>query len=312
MRHALGIDIGGTHTKVGIVDENGTISHIQKFKTDARGDSPAAFLNNLKTHIETILSESHQSIVGIGLSVHGHIDRQRRGQILCNSTPALRGLNLAQIIEEQFNFYPVINNDLTAHALSEYYFGVGQGSRRFLCLAIGTGLGAGVIVEGEPLRYIEGTPGDTGRIVLDPDGPVDAYGVRGTAEILCGVSGIERLAKERYGIHIPAHEVITAARQGNDPIMVSIMQQIGKYLGQTLATLSPIFLPDRIALTGGTTESGNAMLIACEEQFREIVGPYHKTLSILAPDYYTPVDIVYGSLRGETGVVGAVVELFID
>jgi predicted NBD/HSP70 family sugar kinase len=174
---------------------------------------------------------------------------------------------------------------------------------------IGTGLGAGVVVNGEPLRYVEGTAGDTGRVILDPDGPTDMYGVRGSAEVLCGVRGIEHLAQEQYGHQVAAHEVIQAARQGNDPIATAIMRQIGLYLGQALAMLSPIFLPERIALTGGTTEAGAVLLDACRERFSEIVGDYHRTLAGLAPDYYQEVEIVLGEMRGETGVVGAVVEL---
>lgn len=309
MRYALGIDIGGTHTKIGVVNLAGHISHFRKFSTDARGEYPQNFLQTLKHHIHQILSECSHDILGIGLSVHGHIDSQRHGQILCNNTPALRGVNLFEFIRENFDYEPTINNDLTAHALSEYHFGVGKGAKRFLCLALGTGLGAGVIVDGKPLRYIEGTPGDTGRIILDPHGPVDSYGVRGTAEILCGVAGIERLAEEGYGYPVKAHKVISSARLGKDKIATSIMQQIGHYLGQALAILSPIFLPDKIALTGGTTESGSALLDACQQHFSALVGSYHDNLAKLAPEYYAPISITYGKMRGETGVVGAVTEL---
>lgn len=311
MQYALGIDIGGTHTKLGIVNTLGQISHFRKFPTEAKGDSPEKFLQRLEVEIRQILAESSDEIMAIGLSVHGHIDSRRQGQILCNNTPALRGVNLFKFIKEHFGYEANINNDLTAHALSEYYFGAGKGSKRFLCLAIGTGLGAGVIADGKPLRHIEGTPGDTGRMILDPDGPLDVYGVRGTAEILCGVAGIERLAQEYYEYPIKAHKVIAAARLGNDKVATEIMQKIGDYLGQTLAILSPIFLPDRIALTGGTTESGSALLEACQQKFSALVGSYHDNLARLAPDYYSPVLITYGTMRGETGVVGAVAEFMI-
>ena len=312
MQYALGIDIGGTHTKLGIVDAQGQVSLHWKFTTNATGDDPHDFLQRLEQHIRDVLSQFDREISGIGLSVHGHLDAKRQQQILGNSTPALRGINLFDFIRNRFHHEPIINNDLTAHALSEYYFGVGDGAKRFLCLALGTGIGAGVIVEGQPIRYIDGTAGDAGRIILDPNASPDNYGVSGSAEALCGVAGIERLAYEHYGKFVKAQDVISAARTGNDPIAQGIMQTVGRYLGRLLAILSPVLLPERIALTGGTTEAGSVLLQACQQEFDRLMGAYHNTLAQLSPAYYAPVSIVYGKMRGESGVVGSVVELFID
>jgi glucokinase len=307
---ALGIDIGGTHTKIGLVDRTGTISHLRRFATDARGADAAPFLNHLLTHTGEVLAQAGTSVMGIGLSVHGHIDRERRGPILCENTPALRGVNLRGLLEEQFACTVVVNNDLSAHALAEYHFGSGAGARRFLCLAVGTGIGAGVIADGEALRYIEGTAGDTGRLILDPNGPPDVYGVRGTVESFCGVAGIERTARERYGHDVPASEVIRAAREGSGAAAVEIMSEVGSSLGHVLALLTPVFLPDRIALTGGTTEAGGVLLEACRRRFDLLMGDYQRTLARYAPEYYSEIEIVLGRMRGETGVVGAVIELF--
>ncbi|HLV37058.1 MAG TPA: ROK family protein, partial [Spirillospora sp.] len=237
-------------------------------------------------------------------------DDQRRGPILCENTPALQGVDIRGLLEATFRLPVVVNNDLTAHALAEYVYGSGRGTRRFMVMAVGTGLGVGVIVNGEPLRYIEGTPGDSGRVILEPDGPPDVLGVRGTAEGLCGVRGIERLARENYGYDVPAYEVIRAAREESSLPAQQTMAQVGSYLGHALALLSPIFLPNKIALTGGTTEAGPVLLDACRKRFQAMVGDYHRRLAEAAPEYYSEIDIVIGEMRGETGVVGAVVELF--
>ena len=307
---ALGIDIGGTHTKVGLVNQHGEISAFRRIATEARGADATLYLEKLLETGRGVVAEAAENIVGVGLSTHGHLDDDRRGPILCENTPALKGVDMKGLLEEAFGVPTVVNNDLTAHALAEYTYGSGVGTRRFMVMAIGTGLGVGVIVNGEPLRHIEGTPGDSGRLILDPQGPPDMLGVRGTVEGLCGVRGIERLARERYSRDVTAHEVIQAARYGDDPIAKSIMEQVGVYLGHALALLSPVFLPNKIALTGGTTEAGQVLLNACRAQFNALVGDYHRTLARLAVDYYSEVEIVIGDMRGETGVVGAVVELF--
>jgi glucokinase len=305
----LGIDVGGTDTKLGLVSASGDVSDFRRFPTDANGDSPDEFLQNLFSSVQELLVMGGQRIIGIGMSVHGYTDESRRGPILCFNTPALHGVDLKTPLENTFDLPVVINNDLTAHVLAEYTYGSGRGASRFLCLAIGTGLGAGVVVDGEPLRYVGGCAGDTGHVILEPGGPACSSGCRGCAEALCGVPGIERLALQAYGTPVAAHDVITAARRGDDARSISIMTQIGRYLGQTLASLSVIYLPERIALTGGTAEAGPMLLNAVQQQFEELVGDYHRTFARFGGDYYSGVEIVLGKTRGETGIVGAAVEL---
>jgi glucokinase len=304
--YAVGVDIGGTHTKLALVDTRGKIAEFERIETFAFGD-PQPFLDELVRRIESLRGE-RQRVIGIGLSVHGYIDAERKGPIVCPNTPALRGLDLRELMQESFGLPVAINNDLTAHALAEYEYGSGRGTRRFLCLAVGTGLGAGVIIDGEPLRYLGGCAGDTGHVVIKPGGPSCSMGCRGCAEALCGVAGVERLAKERTGLETPAHEVIARAREGESEA-AAIVGQIGEWLGLTLATLCSIFLPERVALTGGIPEAGPALLEACEWRFRELVGLYHERTVEMAGQFYQGVELVQVEMPGQTGVVGAVVEL---
>jgi glucokinase len=304
--YAVGVDIGGTHTKLALVDARGKIAEFERIETSAFGD-PRPFLDELVRRIESLRGE-RRGVIGIGLSVHGYIDAERKGPIVCPNTPALRGLDLRELMQESFGLPVAINNDLTAHALAEYEYGSGRGTRRFLCLAVGTGLGAGVIIDGEPLRYLGGCAGDTGHVIIKPGGPSCSMGCRGCAEALCGVAGVERLAKDRTGLETPAHEVIARAREG-EPEAAAIVGQIGEWLGLTLATLCSIFLPERVALTGGIPEAGPALLEACGWRFRELVGLYHERTVEMAGQFYQGVELVQGEMPGQTGVVGAVVEL---
>jgi glucokinase len=303
---AVGVDIGGTHTKLALVDKGGNIAAFQRMSSDTLED-PQPFLDELVRRIQK-LREGREEVIGIGLSVHGYVDPERKGPIVCPNTPALRGLNLRRLMEDNFGLPVVINNDLTAHVLAEYDYGSGRGTRRFLCMAVGTGLGAGVVIDGEPLRYLGGCAGDTGHVIIEPGGPSCSMGCRGCAEALCGVAGIEQLAKERTGQDTPAHEIISKAREG-EPEAAAIMEQIGQWLGLTLASLCSIYLPERVALTGGVSESGTVLLEACERRFRELVGSYHERTVEMAGHFYRGVEFVQGEMRGQTGVVGAVCEL---
>lgn len=238
---ALGIDIGGTNTKMGLVSHDGKIMTLRKMPTDAHDDSPEPFLQRLYTLIDEVLASSTDKIIGIGVSMHGELDEEMRGPVLGLNTPALCGVDMRDLLTKRYQKQVIIYNDLTAHTLGEYYFGCGQGIKRFMCLAVGTGLGAGVLLNGKPLFIDGGNSGNTGLIIIDPNGSVGANGIKGSAEDLCGVSGIERLALERYGHSVSAYEVIRATRDGQDEIAIEIMQQIGRYLGHTLASLSVIF-----------------------------------------------------------------------
>lgn len=306
----LGVDIGGTNTKLGLVQPNGTISLSQKFPTDATGTSPEPFFSRLFEAVDGLIAAAPPDLLGIGISAHGEIDRERRRPIITGNTPALRNIDVRGAVEQRYGLTVVMNNDLTAHALGEYYFGCGDGIERFMCLAIGTGLGAAMIVNGEPLIIDGGNSGNTGLIIIDPNAPRDSNKIRGSAEGLCGVPGIERLALARYGHSVTAYEVIAAARRGDDPIAQAIITQVGRWLGQTLASLSVIFYPQRIALTGGTASAGVVLLEACRQQFDELVGDFFRDLAANTNGHFKNVEIVLSEGGGEIGVLGAAVELF--
>ena len=306
----LGVDIGGTNTKLGLIHPDGRISEGGKIPTEARGSDPAPFFARLFAATDGLVERGGADLLGIGISAHGEVDRERRRPIIAGNTPALRNVDVRGAVEARYGLPVVMNNDLTAHALGEYVFGSGSGVERFMCLAMGTGLGAAVIVDGKPLIIDGGNSGNTGLIILDPTAPRDSNGIRGSAEGLCGVPGIERLALARYGRAVPAHEVIAAARAGADPVAVGIMTQVGQWIGQTLASLSVIFYPHRIALTGGTASAGAVLLETCRATFDDLVGDFFRDLAAHTGGNFRDVEIVLGEGGGDTGILGAAVEVF--
>lgn len=306
----LGIDIGGTHTKLGLVRPDGSLTAVTRIPTDAHGHDPEPFFGRLFTAVDALIPAAGNDLLGIGISSHGEVDRERRRPVLAGNTPALRNVDLRGAVERRCGLPVVMNNDLTAHALGEYFFGCGQPIERFMCMAIGTGLGAALIVDGQPLIIDGGNSGNTGLIILEPDAPRGRNGIRGSAEDLCGVPGIERLALARYSRAVPAHDVIAAARAGGDPIAEGIMKQVGAWLGHTLASLSVIFYPHRIALTGGTASAGAVLLDACRARFDDLAGDFFRDLAANTGGTFHDVEIVLGEGGADTGILGAAVELF--
>lgn len=307
----LAFDVGGTNTKIGLIALDGSISHFRRIPTEASGHDPMPFVRRLIEELDALLTEASPfHVLGIGGSMHGEMDEARRGPVIAGNTPALRGFDMRGALEDRFKLPVTLHNDLTAHGLGEYHFGVGRGVRRFMCVAAGTGLGAVLLVDGAPFITQGGNSGNTGLIILDPDGPLDSNGIRGSAEALCGVPGIERLAAEHYGHSLTAHDVIARARDGDDPIATAIITQIGAWLGQMIASLSVIYYPHRVALTGGTSAAGSTLLEACRAEFERLVGVFFRDLAQNTAGQFQDVEIVLGEGGAETALKGAAVELF--
>ncbi len=289
---AIGVDIGGTCTKLAIVSEGGEIRHFETFPTTARGD-PHEYLDNLVQRIGQLARDNR--ITGIGLTTPGFLSKDRRSFCYNPNTPALFGTDFFTLLG-RFNLPVRLEQDLNVPTVAEYYFGEFRGAPRLMTASIGTGLGAGLVVGGKVLDFSGSTIGDTGHIILEPDGPTCTAGCHGCAEALIAILGIERLAEKynRNRAHpIKAHEVISACKD-EQPWAVEIMEQIGGWLGQWLASLSPIFLPSHILLCGGVAEAGEPLRKKAEARFHELSG-----------SEYTQCVIALSRFGGRAGVIGA-------
>jgi len=309
---ALGFDIGGSTTKVGLVSRSGEILRLKKYPTDVEQAGLERYLDKFLRRLGGMLEQADGGVAGIGGTFLGWIDEVRSGPFLPFNAPSLNRLNLKQILEQAFELPVQLIDDANAHALAEYTYGSGRGCRRFMNLAMGTGLTAAVILYGRSLQFTGGCAGDTGHVILRPGGPVCSAGCKGCAEALIGVQGIERLALERYGEPRSARQVIEAVRSGDDQAARQVMIEIGGYVGELLASLSHIFLPEVISLSGGTANAGEALLEAVRERFEFINGDYHRAYASQSGGYYNGVEIVLGQLKEETGLIGATVGVFTE
>jgi glucokinase len=292
LRHAIGIDIGGTLTKVAIVSDTGDIGHLVTLPTAARED-PSGYLEGLVARVDDLLAEA--AINGIGLGAPGFLSPDRRSIRYNPNTPALVGIDFVQLLE-RFGLPVRLEQDLNVPTVAEYCFGEFRGAARLMTAAIGTGLGAGFMVDGRLLDLYGGTIGDTGHIILQPGGPTCTAGCHGCAEALIAAPNIERLAEAHGPARAQppsAQEVIAAARDGQ-PWAVGIIEQIAGWLGQWLAGLAAVFLPSHILLCGGVAEVGELLRSRSEIRFRELGGPA-----------YTQCVIGLSRFGARAGVIGA-------
>jgi len=297
MRLAGAIDIGGTGTKIGIVAEDGSILNRTTIPTSAGGE-PIALVDGIASTLRPMLdavAANGDHVAGVGVAVAGFLDREHTTMIENANLPALRGFPLRPALEERLALPCVLEVDSNASAIAEYRHGGGLGSERLLSVTIGTGLGGGVIIDGDLLRHTGQCAGDLGHIIVDPDGRPCTCGARGCLEAMVCSAALS----ERAGGH-PAHDVISAAQRG-DRVAIAALTETAHWLGLGLASLSPIFAPDTIVVGGGVGAAGEILLEPARGSYR-----LHAS-----HDFREKVRVVGSSFAGWEGMIGAG-SLFLD
>jgi glucokinase len=272
----VGLDIGGTKCAVVVADHTGTIISAGSIPTDL-SVGPYVMLKTLsdyaRSHVRSVNSrvsvaknnpESQSHIIACGITCGGPIDTFG-GLIL--SPPNLPGWDrvpIVEIIREQFDAPVSLENDANACALAEWRYGAGQGCSNLIFLTFGTGMGAGLILDGRLYRGANDMAGEIGHVRMEESGPV-GYGKSGSFEGFCSGAGIASLARQRVlsewdngrivgfcrseaeRLSITTKIVGEAALAG-DPVAIDVLEMSADYLGKGLAILIDIINPERIII----------------------------------------------------------------
>lgn len=247
-------------------DKNGKIYHRLAFPTET-WKGPDQTIQRILDNIRDLIyinKIKEDNVISFGISCGGPLD-SKRGLIL--SPPNLPGwdkIPITGIIEKEFGIKTYLENDANACAIAEWKFGAGQGCQNMIFLTFGTGLGAGLILDGKLYRGTNDMAGEVGHIRLEEDGPI-GYGKAGSFEGFCSGGGIAQLAKieayRRLDKNLPisflsnkdnieditARDVGIAAGEG-DEVAIEILQTSGRYLGMGLSILIDILNPQRIII----------------------------------------------------------------
>ena len=265
MTYLAGIDIGGTKCTVCIGLAQGTGVTILDRRQFATPDSPEATLTALSDGLTALLKEHPEApLSAVGVSCGGPLD-SARGLIL--SPPNLPGWDRVDVVTPfrvRFGVPAALQNDANACAVAEWRWGAGRGVQSLVFLTFGTGMGAGLILDGRLYAGASDMAGEVGHVRLAEDGPL-GYGKRGSFEGFCSGGGIARLAQSRALEAIQAGapptfcptladlDGITAASVGKaaeagDPLAREIYETVARYLGRGLAMLVDVLNPERIVI----------------------------------------------------------------
>ncbi|HJQ19392.1 MAG TPA: ROK family protein [Gemmatimonadaceae bacterium] len=291
MRVAGAVDIGGTRTKIGIVSDDARIVQRATISTTEAGD-PLPLVDGIVATLQPLLAGAASggaTIAGVGVSVAGFLDRDRTAMVANANLRALCNFPLRQTLEERLGMPCRLEVDSNAATIGEYRHGAGQGARRLLGVTVGTGLGGGVIIDGALLRYTGECAGDLGHIIVAPNGRQCTCGARGCLEAMVCSAALSQRANRRA-----VRDIVTAAQRGDKRARGAITDT-ARWLGIGLASLTPIFAPDRIVVGGGVSAAGNLLLRVVRKAYATHV----------APEFRDAVEIVSSSLHGWEGMVGA-------
>ena len=250
----IGLDIGGTKCAISTGESrDGGIDILSREEFPTAGLSWQQVLEEFARRIDAIASVPRSpfpvALSAIGISCGGPLD-SRRGVIM--SPPNLPGWDDVPVVDffrERFGVPVAVQNDANACALAEYLYGSGRGGvKNLVFMTFGTGLGAGIVVDGKLYSGANDNAGEIGHIRLAPTGPL-GYNKEGSAEGFCSGAGIARLAKIRKGLDITTKEIFARVREG-DPDCTEVFRESAEKLATILAFTIDILNPEVIALGG--------------------------------------------------------------
>ncbi|MDO4950766.1 MAG: ROK family protein [Bacteroidales bacterium] len=281
--YVIGLDLGGTNSVFGIVDARGEIKATTAIKTKGYSD-PKDYVTASVAALEPIID----SVGGIemikGMGIGAPNGNYYTGQV--EEAPNLDwkgSVPLAKLFEEQLGIPVALTNDANAAAMGEMTYGVARGMKNFIMITLGTGVGSGIVVNGQVVYGSDGFAGELGHAIIDrtPEARQCGCGRKGCLEAYCSATGIVRTAREMLikdsrpsklrslnPDDITGLDVSVAAKEG-DELAIDILRYTGRLLGKACANFALFCSPEAFIFFGGPTKSGEMLMKHVREAYDE-------------------------------------------
>ena len=306
----VGLDLGGTNLECGIVTEQGTVLHRATRPAEAaRGPEPV--LDDMAELIEIVIKEvnaSFDDVVGIGIGAPGPLSHRDGVIYKAANLPGWENVRVPRGVIKRVGLPATLENDGNVAAYGEFWAGAGRGMRSIIALTLGTGVGAGAVIEGELLHgYFENAL-EIGHLIVEPNGRPCSCGQRGCLEQYCSASCLGRRAVEEVaagaqsvladqitpGKALGSLPVVEAAR-GGDELACKIWDDACRFLAVGCINMQHAFNPQRVVLGGGMSRAGGFLLDRVMFHIEAQKWHLHTDLP----------EVVIGQLDNNAGVVGA-------
>ena len=272
----VGVDIGGTNLKAGLVDESGVLLATQKMKVASIADDEglAWTVASLVQELACTVNIPVSDVASVGVGVPGTVEI-RSGSINYTCNLPLRNVPLRKLFRRYLSIPLYIENDANCAALAEYLVGAGRDSKRFVTVTLGTGVGAGIVHNGKIYHGANGMAGEVGHMVIQRDGLPCPCGRRGCWEQYASATALKRLTAEALAAHpdsilaqvvaenegrVSGQSAFIAARRG-DPVGQQVCDEYVDYLACGVVNVVNIFQPDTLAIGGGVSNEAEEQLL---------------------------------------------------
>lgn len=279
--YVVGIDIGGTNTKLGIVDSRGTVLAKDSIKT------------NKHQRIEDYIRDLHQAFlslvesqnldgeiveIGVGAPNANYFKGTIEGAV---NLPWKGVVPFVKLMEEVFHTPVRITNDANAAAIGEMTYGVARGVKDFIMITLGTGVGSGIVANGQLVYGSDGNAGELGHVIVRPNGRLCGCGRSGCLETYTSATGVARTAREFLELQrvesllrrIPVQDITSKdvydAAMAGDALAKEIFEYTGKILGEAFASFVAFSSPKMIVLFGGLTHAGDLIMRPIKEAMED-------------------------------------------
>ena len=279
-RYGFGIDVGGTAIKMGLFTTDGELIEKWEIKTN-KEDQGSRIFDDIAEQIDEKLSErniSKSEVAGIGIGVPGPVKAD--GTVVKCVNVGWGILNVEQELAMRTGLTVKAGNDANIAALGEMWKGGGRGCQNLLLVTLGTGVGGGIIIEGNMLYGSNGAGGEIGHVVVDKhETEVCGCKNKGCLEQYASATGVVRLAKRymaahsdeklnEFGENITAKDVFDLAKEGNEGA-ITITKQMGNYLGKAMSHIAATVNPQAFIIGGGVSKAGSYLIDVVKDTYRE-------------------------------------------
>jgi len=311
----LALDIGGTKLTAGVVAPAGRALAVEVKATDP-GATPLQVLDALSAMSEKALSGANlrlPDLAAVGVSFGGPVDYPSGRTVTCHHLPGWEDIPLRDLAAERSGLPAVVDNDANAAAFGEWAYGAARGRVCVLYLTVSTGIGGGLVLNGQVHRGANSMAGEIGHTVVVPGGPRCTCGRRGCLEAVAAGPAIASAAQAAVATgettslsRVPCESItardVAAAANGGDTLAAQVMAQAGDYLGVAIAAAVNLLNPDMVVIGGGVSQAGECLF-----------APVRAAVMRLAvPDSAEGLHIVAGALREQGALLGAAAMAFAE
>jgi len=311
---AIGIDVGGTNTAIGVVDKDGNVLVKDTIPTPSHGNIDQ-FISDLSAAIREVIKSvkllnEDSELLGIGIGAPN--GNYYKGTIEFAPNLSFKGVvHFVELLRKNFTEMKaiVLTNDANAAAIGEMIYGGAKGMKNFVMFTLGTGVGSGLVVNGEMVYGHDGFAGECGHTMLVPDGRLCGCEAHGHLEAYCSAPGMKRTAFELLAYYnatdspladksyneLDSKMIFEAAAAG-DKVALEVFEITGEYLGRGLADTVHHLSPEAIFLFGGPTAAGDLIFKPTKEAMEEYLLPIFRNKIKILPSELKP---------GDAAIVGA-------